>query len=74
MIITIYAAKHTPNCIETIKLDNVASYEVDDNKVVVKFNGEPDQTFMLINTETEKNGCWFSLTIVSEKIGLKVKI
>lgn len=74
MNVSIRAVKHSPNGIETIELNNVASYEVDDNEIRVKFNGEPDQTFVLTNTETEKNGCWFGLSIFSEKVGLKVSL
>lgn len=73
MKVLIKAVKHSPSGIETIDLENVSRFEVDDNEVKVSFNGEEDQRFTLVNTETDKNGCWFGLSIFCEKVGLKVK-
>jgi hypothetical protein len=74
MKVTIHAVKQNPNCVEHIELTNVSSYEVNDNEIKVKFNGEPDQIFILTNTETEKNGDWYGLSIFSTKVALNLEL
>ena len=74
MTTTFQIVKHSPNNIEEIKMENVASYEVLDNKIVVKFNGEPDETITLVNNEEGTLGEWFGINIFNTRIGLKVKL
>lgn len=70
MTVLIQACKFNPNGVEEIRLDNVASFTVDDNQVLVSFNGEPDQVFPMTNNADTKPGEWFVLSIVAKKIAL----
>lgn len=72
MKITFNITKHSPINIEKIELEDVASYEVTDTKIIVKFNGTPDETFSIINNQEGTMGEWFGIESFATRIGLKI--
>lgn len=72
MRVTLNIIKHSPDNVEKIELEDVASYEVTDSEIKVKFNGSPDESFPLMSSETQQNGEWFYLDISATRIGLKI--
>lgn len=74
MTITFNIIRKNPESIEKITCENVASYEVTDLELKIKFNGEPDLVVPLME---EKNGVvtqWFAISSFSELVGLKIKL
>lgn len=74
MKVTLNVIKHSPNNIEKIELEDVASYEVTDTEIRVKFNGSADEVFPLLNDQEQTRGEWFGISMFLTRIGLKVEL
>jgi hypothetical protein len=73
MKVTIHVIKHSPNSVEKIELEDVSSYEVMDNKIMVHFNGSPDEIISLVKTEENPmQGEWFGMEVFCTRIGLQI--
>lgn len=74
MKLAVHASKHNPVSVEEIMLENVASFSVDDNQMIIKFNGEPDLIIPLTNSPENHIGEWFGLSLVATKVALNMKL
>jgi len=74
MKVMLHIVKNDPTNIEQIELENVASYEMTDSEFRVKFNGEPDQAFPIINDEGRTRGEWFGIQVFCTRVGLKIAL
>jgi hypothetical protein len=72
MKVAVNIIKHSPNNIEKIELEDVASYEVTDTEIRVKFNGSADEIFPLLNDQEKTRGEWFGIEMFATRIGLKI--
>src|ERR1700694_3252101 len=72
MKVTLQIITHNPNSIEKIELEDVASYEVTDTEIKVKFNGSPDESFPLVLDEAHTRGEWFGISMFCTRVGLKI--
>lgn len=73
MKVIVQIVKHSPNNIEEINLEDVASYEITDTEIRVKFNGSADEIFPLLNNQEQTRGEWFGISIFATRIGLKIE-
>lgn len=72
MKVTFNIVKHSPSNIEKIELEDVASYEVTDTQITVRFNGSADEVFPLLNDQDQTRGEWFGIDGFATRIGLKI--
>jgi len=64
--------KKEPNNITEIKMEDVASYQVLDSAIIVKFNNSADEIIPLLNDDAKTNGEWFGINIFNTRIGLTI--
>lgn len=72
MTCVFHIVKHTPDNIVEIKMEDVASYQVLDNAVIVKFNNSPDEIIPLVNDDKQTQGEWFGFSSFNTRIGLQI--
>lgn len=72
MKLILQVIKQKPNSVETIQLEDVSSYEVTDNKIIVKFNGSPDEVIALRDLTSQSPEEWFALSTFATRIGLTI--
>ncbi len=72
MKVILNVCKVNPNTIEEVILEDVASYEVTDSKIIFHFNKDPDEIVHLVNTVEEMKGEWCFLSLNATRIGLKI--
>jgi len=72
MKVSLKIIKASPNNIESIEMEDVASYEVTDKEITVKFNSSTDEKFPLMNNQEGTLGEWFGLETFCTRIGLKI--
>lgn len=72
MKLCITISRQNPINVEEIKMEDVASWEVDDNYIRVKFNSSPDELISLRGNDGVSQGDWVMITVIGTRVGLKI--
>lgn len=70
MKVSIKISRSIPLGVEEIELEDVASYEVSDTQIKVKYNIGDDEVIVLSSDKPEE---WFHMHIEQTKIGLTME-
>ena len=71
MKLIVHAIRLHPSHIEEIQMEDVASFSVDDNFVIVKFNKGEDEIIPLRANDGENVNQWSGFSIFGTRVGLK---
>lgn len=73
MKLLLNAIRINPNMIEEIKIEDVASFSVDDTNIIIQYNNKETEIIPLRANDGENIHEWSGFSIFGTRIGLKIE-
>lgn len=72
MTLTLNVVRINPNTIEEVKIEDVASFAVDDTNIFINYNDNTQEVILLRANDGEHVNEWSGLNVFVTRVGMKI--